>query len=214
MKRWHRAVLINFIWWLGLSWGLVALGSPLVEERTITSGQFQGLEIGMNGAQVAVAAQRLGGTVISAIACRPFRISTGSTEPLPSFELLEGIRLTDAENHYEDIYFFAGKVIRVDHSPYVELVDDVSTGEPASQVRERLSSSKVKPGIAVAPVADTQRDGVVSLHDSAVADKLKGHACWRFEVATERPAGATYDIDLEGNHLQRVLYRRPRIRTE
>jgi len=190
--------------------------SSLVEQREVTAGEYNGLVIGMDRGRTLEAAKALGAQVISVTPCNTFRVSAGSSSSLPSLTGLEGIRLTDSESHFEDIYFADGKVSRIAHTPGTDLLAGVGVGDDIDVVGKRLITGVSTGGLAVTPIVDMGNGGVVTLSGTGPlpANPLGSHNCWRFEINSVAPAGATYEIEFHRDSLKRVLYRRPRVRVD
>jgi hypothetical protein len=189
--------------------------SALVEQREVTAGEYNGLVIGADKDRTLEAVKALGAQVISARPCDAFRVALGSSNSLPLGNL-EGIRITDPESHFEDIYFKDGKVSRSAHTPGKELVAGITVGDEVEVVRKKLTTGASTEGLAAAPIVDMQNGGVVTLSgaDSLPAKSLGSHNCWRFEINSVAPAGAVYEIDFGQSGLKRILYRRARVRVE
>jgi hypothetical protein len=191
-------------------------GSLLVEQHEITEGGFNGLKIGMNRIQVVDVATALGTRLMTAVPCEKFRVYTGSTNILPSFVGLEGIRITDDQSHFQDIYFRTGKVTKVVGTPAVELVAGVTTGQAVSDLRDLLGSKDSSARLAISPIVDVEDAGILNLDvgASSVEGRVQKHDCWRFEVNSVKPAGAVYEIAFGPSGLNSIKYRRARIRSE
>jgi hypothetical protein len=189
-------------------------GNALVEQREVTAGEYNGLVIGADKDRTLKAVQALGAQVISATPCDSFRVPLGSSSSL-SLGNLEGIRITDSESHFEDIYFKDGKVSRSAHTPGKDLVAGIAVADDLEAVRKKLTTGGSTEGLAATPIVDMQNGGVVTLSGTAPpAGSLGAHSCWRFEINSVAPAGAVYEIDFGQTGLKRILYRRARVRVE
>jgi hypothetical protein len=187
-----------------------------VEQHELTAGSLNGLAIGMTRDQVLGVAKTLGAHVISATPCMKFRISASAASSLPSPSDLEGVRITDSQYHFQDIYFASGKISRIARTPRTDLVPGIAVGDNIEQVRKILSTTESRDELAIMPIVDLQNGGVVTMGDgsSPNADPLGSHSCWQFEINSVAPAGAVYEIEFGASGLKRILYRRPRIRSE
>jgi hypothetical protein len=187
-----------------------------VEQREISAGSFNGLAIGMSREQVLGVAKTLGAHVISATPCMMFRISASAANSLPSPGDLEGVRITDRQSHFQDIYFINGKVSRITHTPGIDLLPGAAVGDNIDHVRKILSAGESTDDLAIMPIVDLENGGVLTIDDgsSLNANALGSHNCWRFEINSVAPAGAVYEIEVGTVGLKRILYRRPRIRSE
>jgi hypothetical protein len=190
--------------------------SMFVEQHEITAGGFNGLTIGMSREQVLGVAKTLGAHVISARPCMKFTISAGTANSLPALGELEGVRITDRQNHFQDIYFTDGKVSRITHTPGTDLLPGSAVGDNIDHVRKIFSAGESMDGLAITPIVDLQNGGVLTIDDgsSLNANPLGSHSCWQFEINSVAPAGAVYEIEFGTGGLKRILYRRPRIRSE
>jgi hypothetical protein len=190
--------------------------SPFVEQHEITTGRFNGLAIGMSRAQTLGVVKTLGAHVISATPCLKFRIPAGAARSMPSPPDFEGVRLTDRQNHFQDLYFTNGKVTRIAHTAGIQLVPGAANGVTTDDIRKILSIRKSNDGLFIAPIADSENGGILTIDDGGSLNPtaLAAHGCWRFEIDSIAPAGAVYEIEFGPLGLKRILYRRPRIRSE
>jgi hypothetical protein len=199
---------------------MVACGGDnplLVEQREIRTGNFNGLAIGMNREQALAVAKKLGAYMVSAIPCQRFRISKDNATELPSLSGLDGIRVTNRRDLFADIYFGDGQVSKITRSPTTDLMATTGIGDRVDAVRARLLLDlNSQDGLSVTPIIADENSSTLKLGDLASDQALRfqSHNCWRFEVNSVAPAGATYEIYFGDGGLERISYRRPRIKSE
>src|SRR5665213_2944111 len=99
-----------------------------VEQHETTTGNDNGLIIGMDRNQVLAVVKALGAQVISATPCPKFRVSEANIVDLPVFEGLEGIRVT-SPSAFVDIYFADKQVSRIAHGPRIDLMPITNIGD-------------------------------------------------------------------------------------
>jgi hypothetical protein len=187
--------------------------APFVEEHDTKSGEFRGLRIGMNMEQAFSTARSLGAKLIAPIPCDNFRVNQGNQRDLPALDSLEGIRITDSHGLFEDLYFRAGRVVRVESSPKTSPLLSVSNGDATSGLREKIISLlQTRQDLMVHAIVNHEDQDVVSLSETMPTTYL--HDCWRFELTDVKPAGATFDLTFNRGSLTDILYRRARIRSE
>jgi hypothetical protein len=189
---------------------------PFVEQREVIRGGLNGLMIGMRPYEALVAAKRLGATLISPTPCNPFRISRGNLGDMPSFRGIEGIRVTDARGVFVDIYFSGSQVSSVVRSPVAGALPSIPLGTTIQSARVALLSDlKANGDLSMVPIVNHDRVNVLTLEDiSMAAKKMQAHQCWMFEVNVVKPAGATFSLTFGSTGLEKILYRRPRIRAD
>ena len=189
---------------------------PFVEQHEVTTGSFNGLTIGMSRHDTLAVATRLGAKVISPIPCIPFRISKANLAQMPVFRGVDGIRITYAQSAFENVYFSGGSVSSVERSPGASDLPPISVGTTVQSVREGLVSElRANSALVVTPIVGKGTADVLALNDiSTAAEKMQAHQCWIFEVNSVAPAGATYALTFGSAGLQKILYRRARIRAD
>jgi hypothetical protein len=191
--------------------------SMFVEQKEIKQGSLNGFVIGMDHAQVLTVARNLGARVISPTVCNAFQISKINSAELPALQTIEGIRVTNSQNQFMDIFFLDGRVSKIAQTPGSNIIGGISVGDGADGVRERvLNSLELQDGVSVTPIVDYNDKGPLPTDNFSLATgrDLAAHNCWKFEINSVAPAGAVYVIQFGTTGLQRVLYRRPKIRTE
>jgi len=188
-----------------------------VEQRSITQGQFNGLSIGMDRAQTLAVVKKLGVHVISPTPCDLFRISKANAAELPSLRGVDGVRITDRQSHFMDIYLSGGRVSKIAQTPESDIIASTSVGNDENVVRDKiLKNLESQDGLLVVPIVEYNDHGSLPNDNVSSANPLdlESHNCWLFEVTSVSPAGATYEIQFGTAGLQGILYRRRKIRTE
>lgn len=188
--------------------------SIFVEIHEVTNGDINGLVIGMPISQVLKVAKGLGAKTITPVPCLKFGVSGADPNNLPPLAELEGVRVTNSQGAFADIYFANGFVSRIVHTPRIHFMTATTVGDPLSRVHAQLLSNlETSQGLVVRPIVDSKIQGIVVIAH-ATAIELRSHRCWQFETNAVRPAGAVYEIEFGNDSLRRVGYRRPRIRIE
>jgi hypothetical protein len=196
------------------AWG--ADTSLLVEERVIKTGTYNGLSIGMTKLQAFSVASRLGAAVIAPSPCDPFVVSKDNAGDLPSLSTVEGVRLTDTNGSYVDIYIKGGQVSKIILSPTPSFPVPVSIGDKTTVAKEKLISALMaRSSLSIHPIVG-ENTNALKLNSNTLADQAAAgqHNCWKFELTRVKPAGATYELVFADNGLSMIIYRRARVRVE
>ena len=189
--------------------------SPFVEQREVTAGSLGALSIGMTSDIALSAARSMGASLVAPIPCGDFRVSQSNLAELPPLSSLEGLRVTDYQNFFVDVYFADDKVSRLVGAPGATTIG-LNEGDDLQTARAKITSAmQSRNGLVAHAIVDHNRQDVVSLASNPDSGpKALLHNCWRFEVSSIKPAGATYDIWFDEGRLTKIVYRRSRLRVE
>lgn len=189
--------------------------SPFVEQREVTAGNLGALSIGMTSDVALSAARSMGASLVAPIPCVDFKVSQSNLAELPTLSSLEGLRVTDYQHFFVDVYFADDKVSRLVGSPGATTMG-LNEGDDLQTVKAKIASAMQSRSDLVAhAIVDHSRQDVVSLAPNPDnGSKALLHNCWRFEVSSIKPAGATYDLRFDEGRLTKIVYRRSRLRVE
>lgn len=188
-----------------------------VESQEVTRGSLHGLTVGMSRKDTAVAARRLGSHFITPVPCSSQTISRDNKAELP--ELLsnaEGISVGDSRS-FLNLYFNDGRVLKKFASPAGDVLPTVGVGEELGSVREKIEQlMRFRNDVTINAIVNRDLVDTVSLDENEGLEdvRLSAHACWRLELTSAKPAGATYDLTFKKGALTKIAYRRGRIRME
>ena len=191
--------------------------SALVERQEITSGGFNGLLIGMDKPAVLQSAGRLKATHMKPIACVPFRITQSNASSLPALEAIDGVRVVTDAGRFVDVYFSNRRVSKVLSSAESLAEVGIHVGDNLQSARRQLLKA-LREGnkVVVTPIISFAAGEYVSLATITGEEtkSLYSYDCWKFEVQSVSPAGATYDVTFQQGLLRHISYHRPRVQVE
>jgi len=186
----------------------------LFETHTITAGTFRGLEIGSTKETAIDTIAKLGAFAVKPRPSVDFQISSSNIGNLGRVASAEGIRIMDYRGLAIDIYFQRGVVSLIRKSVPAKENTWFGEGDKVSDVQKKLAALLATQNLSVFPIVYFEGNGWIELakRGEKIPDSLKGHEAWMFEVSTEKPEGAFFDVYFEDNRLSRIEYRRARIR--
>ncbi|HEY4211869.1 MAG TPA: hypothetical protein VGM84_10345 [Steroidobacteraceae bacterium] len=193
---------------------LIAACSGMVEQRTITEGSYDGLQIGQSKHDAFMRAQALGARFIRSTQCGGFLLSREGLGLWSSLDDFDGLELEEPSGRTE-VDFSRGRVSRVADSAHGSLAPKL--GESTAEVRDQLRSLlATRRDLTVRPVLRGVEGEVVNLSHLTEADERLVRVCntWDFEIPSIKPAGAYYTLTFDSSGLKSIAYRRPRVRVD
>lgn len=197
--------------------GLVPLAPVFVESHVITDGKFGNLVIGESKIEALSSISEIDPTTtINPVPAQDFFISKKNLADISDVKTAHGVRLFDYHGTSVDIYFSNYRVYKVNRS-YNNRFPQFQVGDTTSvTIVKLLSVLKTNNGFFLNPAVDYE--GTRSYNIQTVlkdtTSKLFKYDAWEFEVSKVRPAGAFYTLFFSNQHLDKIEYRRPRIRND
>ena len=212
----RRAMLFILVSFVGAGCSKV-FDALFIASKEVNRGALNGLTVEMNRKEAAMVARRLGSHFITPVPCSSQTISKSNLSELPLLlSSAEGISINSSKS-FLVVYLSAGRVVKKFISPAGDVLPSVVVGDELGVVWEKIDQlMKLRNDVSVYAIVNTEFVDTMSLDQSEGLEdvRLNAHACWRFELTSAKPAGATYDLIFKNGALTKIDYRRGRIRME
>lgn len=193
------------------------LDPVLVERHTVTTDSFRGLEIGASKQATLEAIARLGTRIVEPRPAVNFEISNKNIDDLHLVERVDGIRLMDYRGFSIDLKIENDAVSKIRRSVPAKENAWFREGDKNSDVKQKLVSLlSENSNLVLIPIIFLDNYTPVNLSERSeqIPELLRRYDAWTFEVASEKPRGAIYDVYFKDDHLSKVEYRRARIQLD
>jgi hypothetical protein len=189
----------------------------LFQRATIVDGEFRGLVIGSPKEQVLEQIRKLSVHSIRPAPSTDFRVKKTNIEDLEKARQVDGIRLMGKPGIAIDLFFKDSKVWHVRKSvPAASIAwfsDGMDRATATAKLRELLEQDS---DWEIVPIVFHEGSGWISIEKTRdeARRRVLPHDAWSFEISTDKPAGAFVTVYFRNNTLNRIEYRRPRVRLD
>jgi hypothetical protein len=217
MKKWVALIFIAMIA------GLLIFSNRLidflaVEAHDVGKGNYHGLSIGSNKGQVLEEIKLINeSAVIFAIPHDDYVISSKNLDDLYKMRSSRGVSVMNYKGFAINIMFENARVSKLFYSVSAQQTQYFKLNETALDVGDKLEMILTQhPDYVVIPlIDDAGKLGVPLKELTSEHEKfIDSYDAWAFYDLKAKPLGAKYELYFSNGYLERIIYRRPRVRWE
>ena len=200
-----------------IGFNALAMDTFLVERHDVREGAFRGFSVGMPRSAALQRMRDMSVTIATPIPHDDFLLTTDNPQDVKRIERAPGLRIRIEGGPEIELAFEDRKVVAIQSWRGAAGNEWFRVGEAVDDVINMMAEKlKSVPRMTAYPVVPTSRGAAVRVDGLEPGSERAFQAfdAWKFEVPSEKPAGAVFEVYFSGDRLERITYRRARVRLE